>query len=97
VPKQPRFIEGAPDFAVEVPSENDYGDTAEVEVAGKREDNVAAGTAVVWDVHRQAETVTVYRATAPTQSVVYGRGDVAEEEPAVPGWTMAVAEVFARK
>jgi len=90
-----RFIEGAPIFAVEVRSENDYGPAAEVEMAAKRADYFAAGTAVVWDVDPQAETVAVYKAPAPTQPIVYQQGDVAEAEPAVPGWRIPVAEIFA--
>lgn len=90
-----RFIEGPPDFAAEVRSENDYGNAAEAEMAAKRVDYFAAGTLVVWDVDPQAETVAVYRATAPTQSAIYRRGDTADAEPAVPGWRMAVDEMFA--
>src|SRR5437867_6904459 len=45
-----RFIEGAPNFAAEVRSENDYDAAAEVELAAKRADYFQAGTAVVWDV-----------------------------------------------
>lgn len=89
-----RFIEGAPTFAVEVRSENDYGPAAEDQMAAKRADYFAAGTTVVWDVDPLAETVAAYRADASTQPVVYRRGDVAEAEPAVPGWRMAVAEMF---
>lgn len=89
-----RFIEGPPDFAAEVRSENDYGNAAEAEMAAKRVDYFAAGTLVVWDVDPQAETVTVYRSSDPTQPIVYRRGDTAEAEPAVPGWRMAVDEIF---
>jgi Uma2 family endonuclease len=89
-----RFIEGAPTFAVEVRSENDYGPAAEAEMAAKRDDYFAAGTPVVWDVDPQAETVAVYRATAPGQPALYRRGDVADAEPAVPGWRMAVDDMF---
>src|ERR1700733_1319741 len=42
-----RFIEGPPTFAAEVRSENDYTAAAEVEIADKRADYLAAGTAVV--------------------------------------------------
>ncbi len=80
-----RFIEGAPVFAVEVRSENDYGEAAEGQMAAKRADYFTAGTLVLWDVDPVAETVAVYRADAP-QPTVYQRGDVAEAEPAVPGW-----------
>ena len=90
-----RFIEGAPTFAVEVRSENDYGDAAEAELAAKRADYFAAGTPVVWDVDPLAETVSVYRATSPTQPVIHRRGETADAGPAVPGWGMPVDEVFA--
>jgi Uma2 family endonuclease len=89
-----RFIEGAPVFAVEVRSENDYGEAAEDQRAAKRADYFAAGTRVVWDVDPVAETVAVYRADAPLLPVVYRRGDVAEAEPAVPAWRMPVVEMF---
>jgi Uma2 family endonuclease len=89
-----RFIEGVPRFAAEVRGENDYGPVAESEMAAKRADYFAAGTLVVWDVDPKAETVAVYRASALDKPVLYRRGDTAEAEPAVPGWTMAVDEMF---
>jgi Uma2 family endonuclease len=49
----------------------------------------------VWDVDPLAETVTVYRAANPTQRDVFRRGQIADAEPAVPGWRIAVDEVFA--
>ncbi len=90
-----RFIEGPPTFAAEVRSENDYGNAAEADMAAKRADYFAAGTLVVWDVDPVTETVTVYRAADPAAPVTYRRGDTAEAEPAVPGWGMAVDEMFA--
>ena len=42
-----RFFEGAPRFAVEVRSENDYGPQAEREMAAKRADYFTSGTLVV--------------------------------------------------
>jgi hypothetical protein len=41
-----KFLEGAPIFAVEVRSENDYGENAEEAMAKKRADYFAAGTLV---------------------------------------------------
>jgi Uma2 family endonuclease len=90
-----RFIEGPPTFAVEVRSENDYGPTAEAEMEAKRADYFTAGTQVVWDVDPLAETVACYRAADPTIPVMWRRGDVADAEPAVPGWRMPVDEMFA--
>lgn len=90
-----KFLEGAPVFAVEVRSEYDYGATAERAMAEKRRDYFAAGTLVVWDVDLLGEEVVrSYRAAEPEKPGVYRRGEVADAEPAVPGWTMPVDELF---
>jgi Uma2 family endonuclease len=90
-----KFASQAPDFAAEVRSESDYGRGAEREMAQKREDYFAAGTKVVWDVDLQSkDVVRVYRAASPETPTVYRRGEMAEAEPAVPGWTMPVDELF---
>jgi len=89
-----RFIQGAPTFAVEVRSENDYGPAAETEMAARRADYFAAGTLIVWDVDPVAETVACYRTADPTTPLLWRRGDVADAEPAVPGWRMPVDEMF---
>ncbi|MGE0825486.1 MAG: Uma2 family endonuclease [Candidatus Binatia bacterium] len=90
-----KFLTGAPVFAVEVRSENDYGVQAEREIAEKRGDYFAAGTIVVWDIDLLSdEVVKVYRTSAPDTPRVYRRGDIAEAEPAVPGWRMPVDELF---
>ena len=90
-----KFLEGAPVFAAEVRSEGDYGPIAEQEMAAKRADYFAAGTLLVWDVDiRDEQTVRVYRADAPKQPTLYRRGEVAEAEPAVPGWRMPVDDLF---
>jgi Uma2 family endonuclease len=91
-----RFLEGAPVFAVEIRSENDYGPAAEKAMAEKRADYFAAGTLIVWDVDLLSDDVVrVYRASAPHSPTVYRRGEVAEAEPALPGWRMPVDELFA--
>jgi len=91
-----QFLEGAPVFAAEVRSEGDYGPQAEREMAAKRADYFAAGTLVVWDVDvLQEKVVRVYRADDPTSPKVYGVGEEAEAEPALPGWTMAVDDLLA--
>ena len=89
------FAEGAPAFAAEVRSEGDYGSNAEAALAAKRADYFAAGTLVVWDVDLLSEDVVhVYRAEAPESPVAYRRGQLAEAEPAVPGWEMSVDELL---
>jgi Uma2 family endonuclease len=91
-----RFLEGAPVFAVEVRSENDYGPVAERAMRAKRADYFTAGTQVVWDVDLQSEEVIKsYKASAPEHPVSFRRGDMADAEPAVPGWRLAVDELFA--
>jgi Uma2 family endonuclease len=90
-----RFLEGAPVFAVEVRSASDYGLRAERAMQDKRADYFAAGTLVVWDVDLQsAEVIKSYRASAPDDPVIFRRGEMADAEPAVPGWRMAVDELF---
>jgi Uma2 family endonuclease len=90
-----RFPEGAPLFAVEVRSAGDYGPAAERAIAAKRADYFACGTLVVWDVDLvSAEVIKVYRASDPDNPTIYRRGEMAEAEPAVPGWQMAVDALF---
>src|SRR4051794_15625652 len=89
-----RFVEGPPTFAVEVRSENDYGPPPEAEIAAKRADYFAPRAQIVWGGDPLAETVTAYSATSPTQLTVYRIGDTANEEPAVPGWRLAVRDLF---
>ena len=85
-----RFIDGAPDFAAEVRSETNR----ERDIAAKRVDYFLAGTQVVWDVDPEAREVTVYRAGDPNPPTVFKPGDIAEAEPAVPGWRLAVNDIF---
>lgn len=90
-----QFLQGAPVFAVEVRSENDYGAQAEREIAQKRADYFAAGTLVVWDVDLLSEeTIKSYHADDPDHPTIFQRGTIANAEPAVPGWTMPVDELF---
>lgn len=90
-----RFIEGPPTLAIEVRSEGDYDDAAEAAMAAQRADYFEAGTLVVWDVDPIARCVRVFRADAPGQPTVFGPGQSAEAEPAVPGWRLAVDPLFA--
>ena len=94
-PLSGKFIEGAPVFAVEVRSEDDDGPAAERAMSEKRADYFAAGTVVVWNVDvLKEQLVRVYRADDPTVATVYRRGELAEAEPGLPGWSMPVEDLF---
>ncbi len=90
-----KFLDGAPIFAAEVRSDGDYGAGAERALAEKRADYLAAGTLVVWDVDVLRErAVHVYRAEDPNTPTTYRSGDVAEAEPALPGWALPVEDLL---
>jgi len=90
-----KFMSGGPLFAAEVRSEGDYGPAAETKMAAKRADYFAAGTQVVWDVDVLREgVVRVFNTSAPEEPRVYRRGEIAEAESALPGWSMPVDALF---
>ena len=90
-----KFYPEMPIFAVEVRSEGDYGLTAEREMAAKRADCFASGTQAVWDVDLlSTDVVRVYHNDTTRPAAIYRRGDHAEAEGAVPGWTMPVDDLF---
>jgi Uma2 family endonuclease len=94
-PKLHYFPHGAPVFAVEIRDPDERGDEAERRMAAKRVDYFAAGTRVVWDVDvLREERICSYRADDPENPIVFRRGEVADAEPAVPGWRLAVDELF---
>ena len=86
-----KFAEG---FAVEVRSENDRGPAAEGRLATKRADYFAAGTLVVWDVDLEAEDIVRVHRKDQTEPERFSLNDLANAEPAVPGWSMPVADLF---
>jgi Uma2 family endonuclease len=88
------FIEGPPTLAVEVRSKGDYGKSAEAEIAAKRADYFESGTVVVWDVDPKAKLVRSYRSTAPHLPVVFRANQLADAEPAVPGWRLALDQIW---
>ncbi|MHB8644527.1 MAG: Uma2 family endonuclease [Thermomicrobiales bacterium] len=89
-----RFVNGAPLFAAEVRSEHDHGPAADREYARKRRDYFAAGTEVVWGVDPESQTVRSFRREAPTAPIVFQMGDMADAEPALPGWRLSVDDLF---
>ena len=95
MPTGMKFLEGAPIFAVEVRSEGDYGPLSEAAIEKKRDDYFAAGTLVVWDVDLLSDDVVrVFRVNDPGHLKTYRRGELAEAEPAVPGWNIPVNDLF---
>jgi Uma2 family endonuclease len=92
------FVDGAPVFAVEIRSKSDYGPAAEERLAAKRADYFAAGNQVVWDVEiLRKGWVRVYRAADPLNPSEYRRSEIAHAEPALPGWSMPVDDLFPRE
>jgi Uma2 family endonuclease len=89
------FVIGPPTFAVEVRSKGDYGDSAEAAMAAKRAHYFEAGTAVVWDVDPQAKLIRSYAAAVSFRPTVFGTGQIADAEPAIPGWRVPVDRIFA--
>jgi Uma2 family endonuclease len=64
-------------------------------MAEKRADYFAAGTQVVWDVDTiRDQAVRVCRSSDLATPTVYRRGEIAEAEPALPGWSMPVDDLF---
>ncbi len=83
----PGFFPGAPDLAVEVISPSDRY----VDVDEKVADYLDAGALAVIVVNPRRRTVSVHR---PAGSVVLTEADTLEMDDVVPGWRMAVREVF---
>lgn len=89
------FVPGAPAFAVEVRSKEDYGPAAEREIAAKISDYFAAGTLVVWDVDLLgSDVIRKYTPERIASAVMFRSGDVADAEPAVPGWRIQVVDLL---
>jgi Uma2 family endonuclease len=92
------FLPGAPVFAVEIRSKNDYGIKAEEAIAAKIKDYFAAGTQVVWDVDVQSvDVIRKYTTSDPDYPTVFRRGEIADAEPAVPGWRFPVNNLFEKR
>jgi Uma2 family endonuclease len=83
-----RFFPGAPDLAVEVLSPSDTIFEVEEKVA----DWIAAGTQLVWMINPRQRTVTVRRADGSV--TVLRQGQVLEGQQVVPGFRIAVEDLF---
>jgi Uma2 family endonuclease len=83
------YIPVPPDLAVEVIAPSDEpGDIAKKQDLYRR-----AGVPLVWWVHPRHRTVAVYRDGQLVAEL--GEGDELDGEPVLPGFRLAVAEIFA--
>jgi len=95
--RQPRLRSFSPDAAYiagRLEEKDDYGPASDSGYAAKRADYFAAGTQVVWDVSPRERTVARYRVGAPETPHVFLMGEIADAEPALPGWRMALRDIF---
>lgn len=61
----------------------------------KRADYFAAGTLVVWDVDLlSVDVIKSYSARNSDTPLIFRRGAKAKAEPALPGWSMPVDDLF---
>jgi len=84
------YFPGAPDLAVEVLSPNDRAN----EVLGKVHAWLAAGCRIVWLVDPGRKTASIYR--LEDDRVVSQSADTLTAEELLPGFAMAVDDLFAR-
>ncbi|MCA1725716.1 MAG: Uma2 family endonuclease [Thermomicrobia bacterium] len=89
-----RFVDGAPVFAAEVRSAGNYGSAADRAYQAKRAEYFAADTVVVWDVDPVACTISSYRADHPDIPTIFALEQIADAEPALPGWRVPVSDIF---
>ena len=82
------FPDLAPDLVVEVVSPSDSAG----QVQAKVEEWLRAGVRLVWVVYPDTRSVVVYRAL--DEVVVLGPEDALEGEPALPGFSCPVSEIF---
>jgi Uma2 family endonuclease len=82
----PRLV---PDLAIEVLSQSNTPG----EMSVKRDDYFTPGVRLVWEVDPDARTVTVY--TSLTQSTMLRVGDTLDGGAVLPGFTLALADLFA--
>jgi hypothetical protein len=64
-------------------------------MAEKRDDYFATGALVVWDVDLLGdEVIRAYTADDPDHPHIFRRGEIADAEPAVPGWRFEADKLF---
>lgn len=82
------FLEGAPDLAVEVLSPSNTA----AQMREKMADYFAAGCRTVWIVDPLRRSVVVYR--PQSSPVILTENDTLAEEELLPGFSLAVGEIF---
>ncbi|HLY24954.1 MAG TPA: Uma2 family endonuclease [Aggregatilineales bacterium] len=83
-----KYYPMAPDLAVEVVSPTDSAD----QLRRKVRQYLRAGTRLVWVVYPGERSVDVFRPGRRSES--YEEGDILEGEDVLPGWTLAVKDIF---
>lgn len=66
----------------------------DADYAAKRADYFAAGTQVVWDVNPRTRTIAKFVSPSPDTATIFHTGDMADAEPVLPGWRVAVDDLF---
>jgi Uma2 family endonuclease len=82
------FTEAIPDLVVEVASPDDRAGAIE----RKTQRWLAAGARIVWNVYPDRRTVEA--AYADGQRRIYKEGETLDAEPLLPGFTVAIDELF---
>lgn len=83
------FLRVAPDLAVEIVSPSNTAS----EIQRKVLEYLAAGSRLVWVVDSETRSVSTYRSRA--EAYLLGEGDVLDGEDVLPGFRMALEELFA--
>ena len=89
-PPGEHFIKGAPDLAVEVLSEGQYG---EAYAKGKVREYFEAGAKLVWLLDYRRKEVRVYTPNSDTYTIMRGQA-VLTLEPIIAGFSLKVADIF---
>jgi Uma2 family endonuclease len=87
-PKGSKIVEGAPILAVEILSPSDVHS----DITEKVQEYLDSGTAVVWVIDPDFETVSAY--TPNEEPRLFSRGQELTAEPHLPGFRVRVAELF---
>jgi len=85
----PAFFQGPPDLAVEILSPSDRAS----EVLAKVQDWLKSGCQAVWLLDPQSRTVAVHR--SGREVLVLGESEALSGGDLLPGFSVAVAEIFA--